>query len=231
MFGRSRSQARQCRKKHDAKLTAATAKYGEKCEEAHIIDAEMEETNKDARDLEDYNDVDANDYDDVDIFAYAKSCKEVARLRAQISEAHATFDDTMDTATQTRSNTVKKSTKSLSVKIKELANMFKKQIAEHQDCVKDISLERKETEDFLKQMTVSLEYNLEEALRREKARATKELTLRTIEFEDFIVLLHFQGSLGIRKQKSLISKTQELIRLYLPFLHRHHVLQRLFVVH
>ena len=48
-------------------------------------------------------------------------------------------------------------------------------------------MERKETEDMLKQTTISLETNLQDALRREKARATEELTMRTSESEDHIV--------------------------------------------
>jgi hypothetical protein len=38
----------------------------------------------------------------------------------------------------------------LGVKIRGLANMLKKKIAEHQDLVNDIFLERKENEDILK---------------------------------------------------------------------------------
>ncbi len=60
---------------------------------------------------------DANDVD-------AKKCKVIAHLKAQIFVAHAAFGDMVDTATRTRSNnTVEKSTKSLSVKIKALANI------------------------------------------------------------------------------------------------------------
>jgi hypothetical protein len=59
---------------------------------------------------------------------------------------------------------VQKSTKSLRVKIKALANMLKKKIAEHQYFVKDIAFEKKENEDILKQTTMSLESNLEDAL-------------------------------------------------------------------
>ena len=55
---------------------------------------------------------------------------------------------------------MKKPTKSLSVKIKALANMFKKKTAEHQDLVEEIDLERKENENMLKQTTMSLEFNL-----------------------------------------------------------------------
>ncbi len=96
----------------------------------------------------------------------------------------------MDTATRTRSNnSVKKSTKPLSVKIKGLANM---KIAEHHDLVKDTSLERKENEDIPNHTTMSLESNLEDALRMEKARATKDLTMRTSELEDHIVTLSRQ---------------------------------------
>jgi hypothetical protein len=82
-------------------------------------------------------------------------------MKAQISEAHAAFGDTVDTTTRKRSsNKVKKSTKSLSVKIKALANMFKKKTAEHHDLVEEIASERKENEDMLKQTTMSLETNL-----------------------------------------------------------------------
>ena len=99
----------------------------------------------------------------------------------------------MDTATRTRSsNTVKKSTKSLSVKIKALLNMFKKKTAEHQDLVEEIALERKENEDMLKQTTVSLETNLQDALRREKARATEELTMRMSALDDHVITISRQ---------------------------------------
>ena len=99
----------------------------------------------------------------------------------------------MDTATRTRSsNTVKKSTKSLSVKIKALASMLKKKTVEHQDLVEEIALERKENEDMLKHNTMSLESNFEDALRREKVRATEESTTRTSELEDHIVTLSRQ---------------------------------------
>ena len=87
---------------------------------------------------------------------------------------------------------MKKSTKSLSVKIKGLANMLKNKIAEYQDLVKDIAQERKENEDIMKQTTMSLESNLKDALRREKARATNHLTLRSRELDDHIVTLSRQ---------------------------------------
>ena len=78
----------------------------------------MEETRKEVGvgkdNVDDENDVDA------------KKRKVVAKLKAQISEAYAGFGDTVDTATRTRS------TKSLSVKIKALANMLKKKTEEHQ---------------------------------------------------------------------------------------------------
>jgi len=49
--------------------------------------------------------------------------------------------------------------------------MFKKEIAEHQDLKKDIALERKENEDMLKQTTMSLESDLENAFAKgESAR-------------------------------------------------------------
>jgi hypothetical protein len=102
-------------------------------------------------------------------------CKEVARLHAQISEAHATFGDTVDMATRKRSNNiVKKSIMSFFVESKALASILMKKIAEHQDLVKDISLERKENENIPMQTTMSLEPNLEDALRRVKARAPEE---------------------------------------------------------
>ena len=69
-------------KKHDAELDAAAAKYEEKCKEAHIHEAEMEETNKEVGVVGDENDDDENDVD-------AKKCKVLAHLKAQISAAHA----------------------------------------------------------------------------------------------------------------------------------------------
>jgi hypothetical protein len=174
-------------KKHDAELAAtATAKYEKKCKEAHMLEAELEETNIEVEVVGDENDDDANDVG-------AKKCKVVAQPKANISAAHATFGDTVDTATRTRSNnTVKKSTKSLSVKIKALANMLMKKTTEHHNLVKDIALERKETENMLKQTTMSLESNLEDALQREKSRAREESTMRSSELEDHIVTLSRQ---------------------------------------
>ena len=49
----------------------------------------------------DENDDVENGVDDVDGPAYAKKCKEVARLLAQIYEVQAAFGDTEDTATRT----------------------------------------------------------------------------------------------------------------------------------
>ena len=79
-------------KKHNAKLVAAVAKYEEKCKEAHILEAELEETNKEVGFMGDENDDDENDVD-------AKNCKVVLQLKAKISAAHAPFGDTVDTAT------------------------------------------------------------------------------------------------------------------------------------
>jgi hypothetical protein len=70
--------------------------------------------------------------------------------------------------------------------------MLKKNTTEHQDLVEEIALERKENEDMLKQTTMSLDSNLEDALRRKKARATEELGMRTSELEDHIVTLSRQ---------------------------------------
>jgi len=87
----------------------------------------LEETSKEVGALGDENNDNENDVD-------AKKCKVVAQLKAQISAAHAAFSDTAGTATRTRSsNTVNKSTKSLSVKIKAIANMLKKKTSEHQE--------------------------------------------------------------------------------------------------
>ena len=65
-------------------------------------------------------------------------------------------------------------------------------MSEHQELVNDISTERKENEDILKQTTMSLESNLEDALRREKPRATEELSMRMSELENHIVTLSRQ---------------------------------------
>ena len=37
------------KKKHDAERVVDVAKYEEKCKKVHILEAELEETNKDAR--------------------------------------------------------------------------------------------------------------------------------------------------------------------------------------
>ena len=81
-------------KKHDAELPAhVDAKYEEECKEAHILEAELEETNKEVGVVRDENVDDENDVD-------AKKCKVVAQLKSQISVAHAAFGDTVDTATK-----------------------------------------------------------------------------------------------------------------------------------
>ncbi len=79
-------------KKHDAELVVDAAKYKEKCKEAHILEAELEETNKEVGVVGDENDDDENDVD-------AKICKVVVQLKAKIYAAHAPFGDTVDTAT------------------------------------------------------------------------------------------------------------------------------------
>ena len=69
--------------------------------------------------------------------------------------------------------------------------------------MEEIALERKENEDMLKQTTMSLESNLEDTLRREKARATEELTMRTSELEDHIVTLSRQLKVAEAKMAEL----------------------------
>jgi hypothetical protein len=130
--------------KYDAEIIVASAKCEEKCKEAYILEAELEETRKEVGVVGEENVDDENDVD-------AKKCKVVAKLKAQISEARDAFGDTVDTATRIRSSKkVKKSTKSLNVKIKALATMLKKKTAGNQDLVEEIALERKENEDMLK---------------------------------------------------------------------------------
>ena len=125
----SEAQVDVVKNKHDAEFTADAAKYKEKCKEAHILEAELEVTNKKVGVVGDDN---ADDENDVD----AHKCKVVAKPKAQVSITHVAFGDTADTATRVRSNnTVKNSTKSLSVKIKVLANMLKKKTTKHQDLV------------------------------------------------------------------------------------------------
>ena len=137
-------------KKYDVEIVSVVAKYEEKCKELHILEAELEDTNKEVGDVGDENVDDENNVD-------AKKSKEVAQLKAHISEANVAYGDTVDTATRTRSNnTLKKSTKALSVKIKAFANMLKKKIAGHQDLMKDIALERKKNEDIMKQTTIDV---------------------------------------------------------------------------
>jgi hypothetical protein len=116
-----------------------------------------------------------------------QKCKEVDRLKAQISAVHAIFCDTVDSPTRTRYQTVKNSAMSLSSKIKRLLNVLKKKISEHQDLIKDIALERKEFEDLLKQTTLYFEFDVEDALRSEKARAKNIYILKTNELDDYIV--------------------------------------------
>ncbi len=112
--------------------------------------------NKDVRHVGDESNDDENDVDNVDGRAYTKKCKEVARLQAQILK-HMRLLATRWTRLHKEGLIMqwRVSTKYLTVKILALANMFKKKIAGHQDLVKDISLERKENEDILKQTTMS----------------------------------------------------------------------------
>ena len=100
--------------KHGAQLAAAFAKYKEKCKAIIKLEAELEVNNKDARNVGDDDISDPSvprdggeECEGVDGRAYSKKCKEVERLKEQISVAHQAFGDMVPTATQTRSWTAK----------------------------------------------------------------------------------------------------------------------------
>ena len=61
-------------KKHYAEFVVVAAKYEEKCKEVHILEAELEKTNKDVGHVVDDNDDGENYVDEVDGRAYARKC-------------------------------------------------------------------------------------------------------------------------------------------------------------
>ena len=98
---------------------------------------------------------------------YAKKCKELERLEAQVSEAYAAFDAMGDNTSRTRSQKLKRP-KSLSKLINELGKNFNNKVEEVEGLKEDIRLERRKFADTLEQTKLSYEPSHEEALRREE---------------------------------------------------------------
>ncbi len=79
--------------------------------------------------------------------AFRNKCKEVERLQGQIADAYAAFDDQDERTLRTRTSKGKKATKSLSQKIKELATILNEKVVEHQHCIGEMRLDRRELEE------------------------------------------------------------------------------------
>jgi hypothetical protein len=73
----------------------------------------------------------------------AKKCTEIERLEAQVSKAYAAFDDMGDKTTRTRSQKLKRGTKSLSKLINELVKNFKNKNEELEDLKEDVHLDKR----------------------------------------------------------------------------------------
>ena len=73
--------------------------------------------------------------------------------------------------------------KSLSQKVKELATILKEKVAEHQHCIEEMRLERRELEETKHQKTLSLESKYEETLTRERQNMNEEMVIQTSELE------------------------------------------------
>jgi Zn-dependent oligopeptidase len=63
------------------------------------------------------------------------------------ADAYAAFEDQDERNVRSRTSMRKRATKSLSHKIKELATTLKEQVAEHQRCMEEMRLERRELEE------------------------------------------------------------------------------------
>jgi len=87
--------------------------------------------------------------------AFKNKCQEVERLQGQIADAYAAFVDHDERTVRTRTSKRKRATKSLSHKIKELANTLKEKVAGHPHCIEEMHLERIELEDTQEQKTLS----------------------------------------------------------------------------
>ncbi len=64
--------------------------------------------------------------------------------------------------------------------------MLKKKTDEHDDLVKEVDLEKKETEDMLKQTAASVDATVEEDVRKVKAEAQERLAMETSQMDDYI---------------------------------------------
>ena len=111
---------------------------------------------------------------------------EVERLQGQVTDAYAAFDDQDERRVRTRTSKGKRATKSLSKKIKELATTLKEKVAEHQHCIEEMRLERRELEEIQQQKTLSLGSNYEATLTRERQKMKEVMVIQTSELEDHI---------------------------------------------
>ena len=122
---------------------------------------------------------------------YAKKCKELERLEAQVSEAYAAFDAMGDNTSRTRSQRLKRP-KSLSKLINELGKNFNKKVEEVEGLKEDMRLERREFAETLEATKSSYESSHEEALKRERAAGEDKLALQAFEQEAHIIQLSRQ---------------------------------------
>ena len=79
---------------------------------------------------------------------------------------------------------------------------MKEKVAEHQHCIEEIRLERRELEETQQQKTLSLESSNEETLTRERHKMKEKMVIQTSELEDHIRTLarqlkDFEGKLSL----------------------------------
>jgi hypothetical protein len=82
--------------------------------------------------------------------AHAKTCKEVERLNELDFAAHGAIDATVQIKPRTRAHKGKASSNDLIKKITNVSNMLKKKTDECENLVKEVDLEKKDSEDMLK---------------------------------------------------------------------------------
>ncbi len=114
---------------------------------------------------------------------FRNECKEVERLQGQIADVYAAIDDEDEKMVRTRTGKGKRATMSLIQKVKELATILKEKVAEHQHCIEEMRLERRELEETKHQKTLSLESKYEETLTRERQNMNEEMVIQTSELE------------------------------------------------
>jgi hypothetical protein len=131
--------------------------------------------------------------------SHAKTFKEVNRLNAMVSVAHAAIDAAVQIKPRTRLQKGKASGNELVKKITKVASMLKKKTDEYENLVKEVDLEKNETEDMLKQTAVSVNATVEEAVRRVRAGAKEQLAMETSQMDDHI--RHISRQLRVAEDK------------------------------